>query len=258
MGLTLTLGLIPGACDQQDASVSQRELVVFVAASLSDAVEQIGRDYERERGVMVRVNAAASGLLRAQIERGARCDVFLSADDDEMNRLERNGRIVPTSRRVVVGNRLVIAAQADHEMTSCLPSDLSRFKKVRIAIGDPAYVAAGRYAKRFLESSGAWAEISNQTVFADNVRIALGYLRSGQVELAIIYQTDVWDDPAVKTLFRFDNAEQIVTCPAAICTGAANREAAGRFLEYLNSESASKIWRQMGFESAVSPAKAGR
>lgn len=247
----LAVGLSLIGCERGDAKPAKRTLTVFVAASMADVVERIGEACEGETGGAIRCNVAASGVLRTQIAGGARCDVFISADGVEMDRAVSGGGIVDQSVCVIATNTLVIAARKDAKAQVSKPADLVERDGLRIAIGDPGYVPAGRYAKAFLERGGLWKPLADRLVFADNVRVALTYLRTGQADFAFVYETDLVGDRECEVVYRFDAAAERVSCFAGVCQNAPNAEAAARFVEALRSKQAADIWRQFGFAPAA-------
>lgn len=247
VAIAVAVGLSLFGCDRGDIPHGKRELTVFVAASMADVVERIGAAYQRETGVAVRCNVAASGVLRTQIVGGASCDVFISADRVEMDIAVSAGVIVDNSVRAIAGNTLVIAARKDSRRQLKGPRDLIGGENVRIAIGDPGYVPAGRYAKSFLERDELWIPLADRLVFADNVRVALTYLRTGQADFAFVYETDLTGGKECEVVYRFDAETERVACFAGVCRNAPNADAASRFVKTLRSKQAADVWRQFGF-----------
>src|SRR5688500_1643470 len=88
--------------------VGAAEIMVFAAASLTDALKEIGSAYEKKTGDRTFFNLGASSILAWQIQEGARADVFFSADEEKMDGLEKKGLIVPGTRRSQLSNSLVI------------------------------------------------------------------------------------------------------------------------------------------------------
>jgi len=252
IGITLIIGLVTTACDRGDAEPGGRELTVFVAASMADVVERIGEAFERDNGVAIRCNVAASGVLRTQIAGGARCDVFISADRVEMDKTVSFGGVIADSVHSIASNTLVIAARKGRHATLADPRDLIADGNLRIAIGDPGYVPAGRYAKSFLERDELWTSLADRFVFADNVRVAQTYLRTGQTDFAFVYETDIVGDRECEVVYRFDGANERVSCFAGVCHNAPNVDAAARFVETLRSARTADVWRRFKFAPVAS------
>jgi molybdate transport system substrate-binding protein len=75
----------------QAMPVGAAEIMVFAAASLTDALKEIGPAYEKKTGDQPFFNLGASSMLARQIQEGARADVFFSADEEKMDGLEKKG-----------------------------------------------------------------------------------------------------------------------------------------------------------------------
>lgn len=212
------------------ACARSSEVQVFAAASLTDALREIGANYQRETGEKVVFNFGASSTLARQIDEGAPADLFLSADEAKMD-------LVDVSERVsVLSNTLVIVGEGIRS-----PRDLAG---KRIAIAEPSSVPAGIYAKEYLTRIGLWDAIAPNVVPTENVRAALAAVDSGNVDAAIVYKTDA------KERFAFEvprDEGPRISYPFAILKNAAHRDGATRFLAYLRSKPALDIFRKHGF-----------
>ena len=223
-------------------------LLVFAATSLTDVLEEIGRAYATAGGGAVRFNVAGSNTLARQIVSGAPADVFVSADEAQMDVVEQAGGIVVGSRVDVVSNQLVVAslaARADVVRTTFpkAPPDIQR-----LAIGDPAAVPAGVYARRYLEAKGLWKAYESRIVPTANVRAALVAVENGAADVAIVYATDMAIARGAVAAFTIpvDDGPRIVY-PAALLTRSANTAEAKRFLSFLVGAQAAEIFRRHKF-----------
>jgi molybdate transport system substrate-binding protein len=218
---------------------AQERLVVFAAASLKDALDEANRGFGD-----VTVSYGASSTLARQIERGAPAQAFISADLEWMDYLDAKGAIVHESRRNLLGNRLVWIVPA----TSALPAEplLALGASGRLALADPRYVPAGKYARAALEKLGLWDRVSTRIAPAENVRAALAFVARGEAPLGIVYQTDAREEPRVRVAGRIDPAAHPpIVYPAALVRGAGPR--AMRYLDYLGSPEARAIFAKHGF-----------
>jgi molybdate transport system substrate-binding protein len=223
-------------------------LTVSAAISLSDALEEAAAAYVKAGGGPVRFNFAGSNVLARQIVNGAPVDVFISADEAQMLVVERAGAVAPGSRRVLVSNQLAVVALPER-----LAQVRDEFRRAapgirRLAIGDPAAVPAGVYARRYLERRGLWAAYESRVVPTGNVRGALSAVANGSADAAIVYATDVNASGSVKAavLIPLDDAPPIAY-PAAVIAASRNGAAAERFLAFLQSGSAGAIFARYGF-----------
>jgi molybdate transport system substrate-binding protein len=215
-------------------------ITVSAAISLAQALEEIGRAYEAAGGGTVRFNFAGSNVLARQIVNGAPVDLFISADEAQMRVVEDAGGIVRGSRAALVGNRLAVAVAAGAPAIEDA-SGLRRPEFRRIALGDPAAVPAGVYAKAYLEAAGVWAHITG--------RIVPLAVDSGSADAAIVYESDLSSLRRARIAFLVSgpNAPRI-EYPAAIVSGSRNRAAAEQFLKFLRSEEAGAVFRRYRFQ----------
>jgi molybdate transport system substrate-binding protein len=185
--LAAALGLCLGGPAYAD------ELIVSAATSLAKAFKEIGESFEREQaGTKVVFNLAASGPLLQQIERGAPVDVFATADQETMDQAVAKNLIKPVSRRTFAINRLVLVIPPQQARQIRSVDDLKYGFVKRIAIGVPASVPVGRYARDALLALGAWDALLPKLVNAESVRQVLDYVSRGEVDAGFVYSTDAW------------------------------------------------------------------
>lgn len=224
------------------------DLHVFAAASLTDAMKQIGAGFEKQSGIHVSFNFGASNLLARQIEESAPADVFVSADEAKMDQLQKDGLIDPTSRRDLLGNSLVIVAPADSSLTIATTADLLKPEIRKIALADPAAVPAGIYAREFLTHEALWEKLKSKVVPTENVRAALAAVEAGNVDAAFVYKTDAGISKKVRVVYAVpEKAAPAIRYPTAILKGSKNRAAAEQFEHYLQSRPAAEVFERFGF-----------
>jgi molybdate transport system substrate-binding protein len=224
-------------------------LVVFAAASLKNALDETAVLYKNEKGVQASISYGASSALARQIEKGAQADVFLSADRDWMDYLEKKDLLAAGTRRDLLGNRLVLVAPAKQPQQLRIAPGFGLAQDLgngRIALADPRSVPAGKYAKAALEKLGVWDSISTRVAATENVRAALALVARGETRLGIVYATDAQAEPAVMVagVFPADTHPPIVY-PVAALKGA--KPGAAAFLELLRSPAARVVFEKHGF-----------
>ena len=221
---------------------------VFAAASLADALKEIAVGYEKDSGDKIAFNLAASNALARQIDEGAPADIFFSADEVQMDNLEKKGRIVAESRTNLLANSLVIVTTADSPPAISSAKDLAGASVKRLALADPKGVPAGVYAKEYLARLGLWAAIEPKAIPTENVRAALAAVESGNVEAGIVYKTDASISKKVKIAFEVPIAEgPKIRYPAALVKESKEPAAAQRFFKHLSSAQASAAFAKLGF-----------
>lgn len=224
------------------------QVTVFAAASLMESLQQIGADYEKQTGKKLIFNFAGSSTLARQIEEGAPADIFFSADEAQMDRLEKKGLVVGGTRRNRLSNALVIVVAAGHGANVHEPRDLAGPQIRLVALGDPKSVPIGVYAKNYLEAQGLWKEIAPKVVPTENVRGSLAAVESGNAEASIVYRTDALISTKVVIAYSVPLEKgPKIHYPAAMLRGAKNPVAAKHFFEFLNSASASEVFEKHGF-----------
>jgi len=241
--ILLLAGLVLGAGAARAASI-----VVFAAASLTDSLQEIGRDYTRQSGEKVVLNFGSSSSLARQIEEGAPADVFFSADQAQMDSLAKQGLIVTETRRNRLSNSLVIVVADDSKLAIVSAKDLTQASVKRIALADPQTVPAGIYSRRYLEKLGLWPALASKVVPTDNVRAALAAVESGNVEAGMVYKTDAAISKKVKIAFAVPPGETPdILYPMAVVKASREPVAARKFLDYLNSAEAARMFEKFGF-----------
>jgi len=224
-------------------------ILVFGAASLTNALQDLGDAFTKQTSIEARFSFAASSALAHQIENGAPADVFFSADVDWMDYLQSRHLIQPATRRDVVGNRLVLIAPLDSTVSLKIAPNFRLARALgdgRLATGDPDSVPAGRYAKSALSSLGVWNEISGRLVRADSVRSALAFVDRGEAPLGIVYETDARIDKNVRIVDAFPaDSHPPIVYPVALTTRA--RPAAEKFLAFIRSAAGDAVFKAYGF-----------
>lgn len=223
-------------------------LLAFTAISLSDAMEQIGADFERKTDIQVRFNFQASSALIRQIIAGAPADLFISADEEKMDQLQAQGLIVNDTRVPLLSNELVLITTPENTSVHTT-IDLTHSAIARIAIAQPDAVPAGIYARRYLQHIGLWAALEPKFIPTENVRVALSAVMSGNADAGFVFKTDALSTARVRIAYEIPAAETPpIVYPAAIVKDAPNERAARAFLAYLSSDAAGAVFEQFGFK----------
>ncbi len=230
------------------SSVSAVELMVHAAASLTEAMREIGDAYQKETGTVIRCNFGASSILARQIEEGAPADLFLSADEAKMEALEQKGLLIPGTRRRFLSNSLVIIVPADVSAVPTSASDLAQPRYKKLALAEPQTVPAGIYAREYLENLGLWDALKEKVVPTENVRGALAAVESGNVDAGIVYKTDSILSRKIKVAIEVPAAEgPKITYPLAVVKSSKEPERSRKFAEYLAGPVARRVFEKFGF-----------
>jgi molybdate transport system substrate-binding protein len=234
---------------QGPATPAAPALLVFAAASLSDALEEADHAFTAATHVPVRASYAASSVLAKQIEAGAPADVFFSADREWMDYLEQRGLLRSGTRRDVLGNALVLIAPATEPVQLKIAPGfalLAALNGGRLASADPDSVPAGLYARAALTQLGVWDAVAPRLARAENVRAALAYVARGETPLGIVYRTDAAAEKRVRVVDVFPaNTHPPIVYPAALTARAPPQ--AAPYLAFLSGPRAREIFARYGF-----------
>lgn len=226
------------------------EVVVFAAASLKTALDEVAAEFQAATGNTVTISYAGSNALAKQIIEGAPADIFISASEPWMDEVEKAGLVVPGTRADLLGNTLVLVAHgadgAAVEIGAGLDlKGLLGEGKLSMAMVDA--VPAGQYGKEALETLGLWPSVEGAVAQSENVRAALALVAAGEAPYGIVYASDAVAEAGVSVVGVFpEDTHRPIVYPAALLTGAA--DAADRaFLEALSSEAADAKFTAQGF-----------
>lgn len=248
---TLLAGLLIILAAMVSPSFAGEPVRVFAAASLKNALDEAGAAWKAESGKAIVASYAASSALAKQIEQGAPADMFISADLDWMDYLDKKSFINPATRKNLLGNTLVLVAQAgsgtklDLEPGADLAGALAGGK---LAMGEVKSVPAGKYGKAALEKLGLWTSVEKNVAMTENVRAALALVARAEAKLGIVYATDAKAEPKVEIAGTFPaDSHPPIIYPAAL-TGQASNPDASAFLSFLSSPKAGEIFKSQGFD----------
>jgi molybdate transport system substrate-binding protein len=232
------------------------KVVVFAAASLKNALDNVNAAWKAETGKEATVSYAASSALAKQIESAAPADIFISADLQWMKYLSDKKLIKPGSEIELLGNRIVLIAPKDSKAEIAIAPGFDLAALLgdgKLAMADVKAVPAGKYGKAALEKLGVWASVEGKVAQAENVRAALKLVSIGEAALGIVYQTDANAEPGVKVIGTFpaDTHEPIVY-PVGLTMESKNADAEA-FVKFLQSAKAKELFEAEGFTFLVAP-----
>ena len=244
----LAIGLAISAAPP--AAAESRDVLVFAAASLKNALDDVAAQYQHETGKQATISYGASSALAKQIEAGAPADIFISADLDWMDYLAKQKLIEPKSRKNLLGNALVMVAPKDSRVELEIAPGFPLAELLaggKLAMGDTSAVPAGKYGKAALENLGVWAAVEHSIAQAENVRAALLLVARKEAPLGIVYRSDAEAEPKVRIVGTFpDDSHPPIVYPAALVAGSTSAAAAA-FLAYIELAKARPLFERQGF-----------
>ena len=235
-------------------SAHAAQLTVFAAASLSDALSEVGRKFDARSGHRTTFQFAGSQTLRAQLEHGARADVYASANAAQFGPLVRSGLVAPGQS--FAGNSLALIAPNGSRKVNAL-RDLAK-PGVKLVLAGPA-VPAGDHARQLLraaEQSGVYGPgfsarvLKNVVSEESSVRQVALKVGLGEADAAVVYRSDV--TPALRRSVRMVGVPERLNPKAKYFIGvlraSRNAQAARDFVQYVQSDAGQAILRKWGFQ----------
>jgi molybdate transport system substrate-binding protein len=245
----LMLGLLSLAmAGLAQAKDSAEDLTVSAAASLTNAFTEIGKAFEASHpGAHVAFNFAASGPLLQQIAQGAPADVFASADEETLDKAQRQNLIVAGTRVDFAANTLVLIVPSTVKSAPVTVDELLGASYKRIAIGNLASVPAGRYAKESLDLAGIGARLEQKLIPADSVRQVLSYVARGEVDAGFVYATDAAIEKDKVKVAAALNTRTPIRYPIAQVSASRHAELALAFIAYVQNAESRATLNKYGF-----------
>ena len=244
--------LFLSACETKKTQVH-----VFIAASLSESMEKVKEDFEKENpNIEVIYVADSSGTLKKQIEEGAICDLFFSAASDKVTQLEEKGLAIPDSKIDMLSNKLVLIKAMGEPTEVTGFATITNAKNIALAGED---VPAGSYAREVFSSLGIMENIMQMEINeCMNVTAVLTSVAEKSNEVGIVYLTDAKSmedqveviEAADESLFQTPILYPVVKIENKKA-GKKETKAADEFYQYLQKEESLKIFKEYGFETQV-------
>ena len=234
----------------QATSSAQKEVYIVAAASMTDAVKEIGTSYEKQHpDVKLMYSFGSSGALQTQIEQGAPADVFISAAQKQMNALDEKGLIDKNTRKDLLENKVVLIVPKDSNLRLDSFADLGTDKVQKIALGEPKAVPVGQYSEEIFKSFNIADAVQPKAVYGSDVRQVLGWVETGEVDCGIVYATDAAISDKVKVLMTApDDSHKPVIYPVAMVNSSKNPDVAKDFINFLSQDAQKSVLEKYGFE----------
>lgn len=239
----------------EDTGDSAGTVTVFAAASLKNVGDDLAEAFAADGhdGAEITWNYAGSSKLVQQIDQGADADLFISADEDNMDAAEKLDEFADADPKVVATNRLVLATAPGNLGSVTSLDDLKTNDKLRIALCADG-VPCGTLAHEYLDAAGITLKMPTEEA---NVADVSTKVSAGDVDAGFIYSTDAralqknrsdkqgrvetFDIPGIE-----DNAY-----PAALTTDGEKNRTAQEFLDWLQTDRAREILAKYGFGAAA-------
>lgn len=254
LGMTSLIGCTPKEnagqeTSGEESSKDEVELLVSAAASLTDVLEELKTIYkEKSPETTLNFTFSGSGALQAQIEEGAPVDVFMSAAQKQMDALEQGGHIKKDTRKTLLVNKVVLITPKDSDLGIVSFDDIAKEEIKKIGVGDPASVPVGQYSEEIFNNLGIKDSINEKLVLAPDVRTVLNWVETGDVDLGLVYATDVMTTDKINIVSEApEESHKEVSYPVAVIKDSKHIEASKAFLDFLSTDEAKGIFEKYGF-----------
>ncbi len=250
--LAMSMMLLAGCGSSDEETAEKPEVTVLAAASLTDALDEIIAEYEKDADCTITPSYAGSGDLVQQIEGGAPCDIFISASKANMDQLEEGDYIDTDTRQDLLLNTLTLISTAEKADVVTM-DNLTSDEIGTIAVGEPETVPAGKYASQVFENLGITDQISDKIVYAKDVRAVLNYVETGDADCGFVYKTDalLLDEESGSIIGDVDSdLHDAIVYPAAIMKEAPQADFAADFYEFIQTDYAKEVFEKYGFTVA--------
>ncbi|MBD8004128.1 molybdate ABC transporter substrate-binding protein [Bacillus norwichensis] len=237
------------SAEKSNKAEEKTPLTVSAAVSLTDALEEIKELYEKDHPVELTFNLGGSGTLAQQIQQGAPVDIFISANQEWMDTLEKEDLVNTSTRENVTGNKIVLITGADSKINYKSVDEISAADLDQIAIGNPESVPAGEYTEEILHNLKKWDELKDKLVLAKDVRQVLTYVETGNADIGFVYESDAVTSDKIKVLSTIDESlHDPIIYPGAVLADTKHEKEAEEFLKFLEAEEAQSILEKYGFK----------
>jgi len=233
---------------------AEEPLIVFAASSLTNVITELSRQFDEQGNHHTVVSFAATSVLARQIKDGAPANVFISANTAWMDDLVAAGAVAADSRRIIAGNRLVLAGAGDIEFPPAAGMTLSSeyplsgiAPDMPFAIGNPDHVPAGIYARQGLLSLGLWDDIKDRLIPMPNVRAVIANIDRGEVAGGFVYASDMRFASNSRIIASFPDASHDPIRYVAGIVRDRRTTTADSFLAFLLSPDAESVFIKFGF-----------
>ena len=250
LALVVMLAGCGGSGEKKAEPKAQKQLTLAAADSLEKVFEQRLIHMLNKKPPEVKIQGVydASGKLQSQIENGLAADVFISAANKQMTALDKKGYMDSATVKPLLENKLVLIVPAKGESTIKSFNDIAKAKHP--AIGDPASVPAGQYAKEALTSLGVWDSVLPKASLGTNVTQVLNWVGEGSADAGLVYATDaalLKDKVKIVAEAPAGSLKKQIIYPIGILKKAPEKEAAKALAEFLQMEEAGAVLAKYGF-----------
>ena len=256
-------GAASASASQTETEAEPVELTVFAAASLTETLNQIAEDYKAVApNVTLTFNFDSSGTLKTQIQEGAVCDLFLSAEQKQMDQLDKTADasvntegldfVAEGTRVNLLENKVALCVAVGSDASIASFDDLAKALEnsdILMAMGN-SDVPVGQYTQQILAYYGLDEEAlanAGKITYGSNVKEVTTQVTEGSVDCGVVYCTDAYSAGITPLDYATEEMCGQVIYPAAVLNISQHSEEAQAFLDYLQTDAAMQVFEEVGF-----------
>lgn len=240
--LSLTCSKVPSAADKPGSS----EITIAAASNLTDAFQELGKQFTAETGIRVVFSFGATAELEKQIEYGAPFDVFASADVEHVDKLESKGMLTSGANKPYARGRLVLWIPPNNSIALSSIEDITHADVERIAIAKPDVAPYGRATVEALRALKLWAQVEPKVIYGQNVSQTKQYAATGNAEVAFLPLALVKPNEG-RSIEVDERLHQPIVQAMAVVKDSRQQEAARRFVDFVLSEKGQALLERFGY-----------
>jgi molybdate transport system substrate-binding protein len=263
LALMVSAAFLVTGCSGQSASTSssssssssggsQKVLHVSAAASLTNVMQDIAKEYEQQHpDVKVEFNFGSSGALQQAIENGGKSDLFVSAAQKQMNALEKGGLLADGTRRDLLINDVVLIVPKDSKKDITSFDDLNTDKVQKLALGEPKGVPVGQYSEQIFTHMNNLDAMKAKAVYGTDVRQVLSWIEQGEADAGLVYATDAAITDGVKVVAKAPaDSHKPIIYPVSVLKDSKQLDLAKDFEQFLLNDTSKALFEKYGFTMA--------
>ena len=263
LALMVSAAFLVTGCSGQSASTSssssssssggsQKVLHVSAAASLTNVMQDIAKEYEQQHpDVKVEFNFGSSGALQQAIENGGKSDLFVSAAQKQMNALEKAGLLADGTRQDLLINDVVLIVPKDSKKDIKSFEDLNTDKVQKLALGEPKGVPVGQYSEQIFTYMKNLDAMKAKAVYGTDVRQVLSWIEQGEADAGLVYATDAAITDGVKVVAKAPaDSHKPIIYPVSVLKDSKQLDLAKDFEQFLLNDTSKALFEKYGFTMA--------
>ena len=242
----LAIAFLAALACRPEPSSHRVQITVAAASDLVPAFEEIGRAFESQTNIKVVYSFGSTGMLMQQIVNGAPMDVFAAAHISYIEQLEQQNLILPDTKAIYARGRITLWTLREAAIKPKTVQELGRPEIKRVSIANPDHAPYGLAAREALEAAGVWETVKPKLIYADNIRQALQFGETGNVDVAIVALSLSLPSNGQWALVPQELHKSIDQGLAVIKT-TKNEQEARRFASFILSPDGESIMAKYGF-----------